>query len=376
LNIVDKHLHIVCPDIPYPVDYGGVFDVFYKLKALSEAGVLIHLHCYAYGREKQAELNKYCTEVIYYSRKLGIKGISSRLPYIVSSRNNEELSENLLKDDYPILLEGVHCSLVLFDERFKGRKIILRLFNVEFLYYRELSGTANSLHKKLYYKYESKLLYNYEKELARRVLILALSADDAAIYRQQFKAKNIMYMPAFLPYTEVRAKEGIADYCLYHGNLSVSENEKAVLWLLKDVFNELRTPLVIAGKAPSAFLEKECSKRSNTCVVANPTDQEMQDLIAKAQINVLPSFNTTGVKLKLLNALFNGRHCVVNEAAILGTSLVSACHVGSNATAMKSIITQLSHQPFTEEDIKLRKFLLEGIYNNETNVRQLIPLIW
>jgi hypothetical protein len=376
LNIVDKHLHIVCPDIPYPVDYGGVFDVFYKLKGLSEAGILIHLHCYAYGREKQTELNKYCTEVIYYSRKLGIKGISSRLPYIVSSRNNEELSENLLKDDYPILLEGVHCSLVLFDERFKGRKIILRLFNVEFLYYRELSGTANSLHKKLYYKYESKLLYNYEKELARRVLILALSADDAAIYRQQFKAENIMYMPAFLPYTEVRAKEGIADYCLYHGNLSVSENEKAVLWLLKDVFNELRTPLVIAGKAPSAFLEKECSKRPNTCVVANPTDQEMQDLIAKAQINVLPSFNKTGVKLKLLNALFNGRHCVVNEAAILGTSLVSACHVGSNATAIKSIITQLFHQPFTEEDIKLRKFLLEGIYNNETTLRQLIPLIW
>ncbi len=31
----DKYLHIISFDIPYPPNYGGVIDVFYKLKALA-----------------------------------------------------------------------------------------------------------------------------------------------------------------------------------------------------------------------------------------------------------------------------------------------------------------------------------------------------
>ncbi|MCX6283192.1 MAG: mannosyltransferase, partial [Bacteroidetes bacterium] len=43
---MEQHLHIVSFDIPYPPDYGGVIDVYYKIKTLSEAGVKIHLHCF------------------------------------------------------------------------------------------------------------------------------------------------------------------------------------------------------------------------------------------------------------------------------------------------------------------------------------------
>ena len=35
----DKHLHIVSFSIPYPANYGGVIDVFYKLVALHKAGI-------------------------------------------------------------------------------------------------------------------------------------------------------------------------------------------------------------------------------------------------------------------------------------------------------------------------------------------------
>jgi hypothetical protein len=65
---VKKYLHIVCHDVPYPLDYGGVFDLFCKLKALKEAGVGIYLHCFEYGRGRQPELNKFCEEVYYYHR--------------------------------------------------------------------------------------------------------------------------------------------------------------------------------------------------------------------------------------------------------------------------------------------------------------------
>src|SRR5580765_4305487 len=110
----DRHLHIICLDVPYPVDYGGVFDLFYKIKSLSEAGVHIHLHCFEYGRGKQKELENFCKEVYYYARNTGHKGMSMSIPYMVSSRASDALLENLLKDDYPILLEGIQCSYFLY----------------------------------------------------------------------------------------------------------------------------------------------------------------------------------------------------------------------------------------------------------------------
>ena len=56
-------------DIPYPPNYGGVVDVFYKLKALSQCGVKIILHCFEYGRSHSEKLNELCAEVNYYPRK-------------------------------------------------------------------------------------------------------------------------------------------------------------------------------------------------------------------------------------------------------------------------------------------------------------------
>jgi len=57
---LDKHLHIISFDVPYPTDYGGAIDVFYKIKALHKLGIKIHLQTYEYGRGQQDELLKYC----------------------------------------------------------------------------------------------------------------------------------------------------------------------------------------------------------------------------------------------------------------------------------------------------------------------------
>ncbi|MBC7903208.1 MAG: glycosyltransferase [Gemmatimonadaceae bacterium] len=373
---MEKYLHIVCHDVPYPLDYGGVFDLFCKLKALKDEGVKIILHCFEYGRGRQPELNRHCEEVYYYERNEGHKGFSARIPYIVASRCSKELQDNLAKDNHPILLEGIHCSYLLHCDRFSNRRILLRLHNVEYEYYYQLFRNTKSLFKKLYYYHESALLKKYEQKLARKVPIIAVAEKDADVYRQKFGAKQVSMLPVFVPWNEVRVQEGMGTYCLYHGNLSVPENENAALWLLNEVFNDLSVPFVIAGKNPSASLLAEAHKHPHCCLVGNPAEDEMRDLIAKAQINVLPSFNETGIKLKLLNALFNGRHCVVNNAAVEQTGLSPACHTGEGATAFKEIIVQLYHHLFGEDETRLRERILCETYNNKLNAQKLIALIW
>ena len=125
-NTLIKTIHIVSFDVPYPANYGGVIDVFYKLVNLHKAGVKIILHCMEYGRGEQKELEKYCHKVYYYKRKTSFIHQLSPVPYIVKSRSSKELLNNLLLDDFPILFEGLHTCYYLSDKRLKNRFKIYR----------------------------------------------------------------------------------------------------------------------------------------------------------------------------------------------------------------------------------------------------------
>ena len=374
--MTDKQLHIVTHDVPWPADYGGVIDLFYKLKALHAQGVIIHLHSFTDGRLPQEELNKYCSTVNYYQRKKSVTRLSFNLPFIVNSRVDDSLLLNLKKDNYPVLLEGIHCTYLLKKGKLTDRKVIVRLHNAEFEYYRKLAKQETNIFKESYFFIESLLLKKYERSIVNKAMFLAVSRHDMELYQAVFSAKNINYLPVFLPYNLTAGKEGKGCFCLYHGNLTVNENEAAATWLLKNVFSKLTVPFVIAGKDPSPRLQKLIHKYQHTCLVANPSAKEMADMIQKAHIHVLPSFNSTGVKLKLLNAIFNGRHCLVNKAAVNGSGLESTCHIAEDATEFKIKIEGLYQQSFYEEEIQQRQGLLQRVYNNDMNAGMLMTFLW
>ena len=89
-----KQLHIVSFDVPFPANYGGVIDVFYKIKSLHRERVGVILHCFQYGREKSEELESICEKVYYYKRKMNWLGFFSKTPFIVYSRKNESVRLN------------------------------------------------------------------------------------------------------------------------------------------------------------------------------------------------------------------------------------------------------------------------------------------
>jgi hypothetical protein len=375
---LEKHLHIISLTVPYPVDYGGVYDLFYKLPALQRAGVQVHLHCFDYGRGHQPELNKYCQSVNYYTRTTGIKALQGKLPYITASRKNEELFNTLLQDNYPILAEGIHCTALFLDSRFANRRKFIRLHNVEYEYYKSLfAASANPL-KKLYYRRETMLLKNYEATVAQQASgIFTVTQRDADVYKTSLGCTITQYLPLFLPAEwVVNSAPGMGAYCLYHGDLSVEMNNKAATWLVKKIFSRTDVPLVIAGKNPPTLLKKLCHKNTNTCLVANPSQVAMQDMIAKAHVNILPSFSHTGIKIKLLNALYNGRHCLVTPPTVAATGLESLCHIADDEKTMYKMVAALHRLPFTETDVQQRSAVLAKMDNNQSNAEKIIAAIW
>lgn len=372
----EKHLHIISYDVPYPVDYGGVFDLYYKIKALSEAGVCIYLHCFEYGRGKQDELNRYCAEVNYYERGSIRQSLFNGVPYIVGSRANSHLLQRLLQDDYPILMEGMHCTYFLHSGDLPANRCFIRVPNVEYKYYEKLAETTQSFAKKMYYSRESKLLKAYEKNLANKATFWTISHKDLKVFTEELGYNNIDNLPLYLPeYAPVFNGEK-GSFCLYHGNLAVPENEFAAVWLLENVFNKVEIPFVIAGKNPSKKLEKLAHNQMHTCLVANPGHREMEELIRKAQVNILPSFNETGIKLKLINALYYGRHCLANSSAVEGSGLSHCCTIADSLAEMQDSLWQLWEMPFTFYNWEMRIEALAGQFNNERNARQMIGWIF
>lgn len=376
VHIMEKHLHIISLNVPYPADYGGVYDLFYKLPALQQQGVQIHLHCFDYGRGEQAELNKFCAEVFYYHRNTSSKSLFSNTPYIVASRKNEILFQRLLTNEYPVLMEGIHCTALAFDNRFAERKKFVRLHNVEYEYYHRLFKTAGNLVKKTYYWREYSQLKHYEKALMGNITAFwPVTEKDTETYKV-CGVNHIEYLPLFIPHWHIKETTGFGSYCLYHGNLEIEENDLAAKWLLSKVFSKTEIPLVIAGKNPSSALTSLAKKHQHTCIVANPSESEMNDMISKAHVHILPSFNSTGIKIKLLNALFNGRHCLVNHAMAYKTGVEQLCHSAEGADAFLQLTEQLYHQPFTMQETQLRKEILHKIFDNTANAAQMVKWIW
>ncbi|MGQ0739778.1 MAG: glycosyltransferase family 4 protein [Bacteroidota bacterium] len=376
---MNRHLHIVCLDVPWPPDYGGAIDMMNRIMMMMKSGVAVHLHYFSYNeRGTPNELNRFCESIHVYERSTGPKGLSARLPYIISSRMNDELVNNLQKDDHPVLLEGIHCTGILPQLDLQRRKVVVRMHNNESIYYKELARSEPSLLKKFFFRRESRLIKKYDAEMPDDCVYAFISPYDMDRFRLEHPLQQAIFIPAFPSWQQVNSEEGMGNLCLYHGNLSVPENEEAAIWLLRKVFTRIRKPFVIAGKKPSRRLQKMAHLCQHTCLVADPSESELNDLIRKAHINVLPCLNQdiTGIRLKLLHVLFEGRHCVVNEQMVKGTGLEGACHIAASADAFASIVTQLQHQPFTGEEINLRKQLLGDTYSNEKSTRRLIQYLW
>ena len=363
---MDKFLHIVSFNIPYPADYGGVIDVYYKIKALHDVGVRVILHCFKYGRDEAEELEAICHKVFYYKRKKDLRDLFTKYPYIVGSRRSKKLLNRLASDQFPILFEGIHTCLYLNHPLLKNKKKAVRMHNVEWEYYLELSKVEQNKFRQFYLKQESIRLKKFEERLVFAEYIFSISPKDQQYLSSRFKTSQ--YLPAFHENENMESHIGKGNYCLYHGNLGVAENEKAALFLISEVFDDLKIKLKIAGLNPSERIIAAIENKDNIELISNPDHKALNDLIQNAHINILPSFQATGIKLKLINALYKGRHCIANSLMTEDTGLQVFCYIANDPLYIKKGIEELMQVDFDEKIRKERKFKLTELFSNKKNI--------
>lgn len=365
-----KHLHIVSFDVPLPANYGGVIDVFYRIKALHELGVKITLHCFQYGREQNHSLENYCEKVYYYPRKNAVLSQLSLIPHIVKSRSSKKLLSRLLSDAVPILFEGLHTTFWLNDPRLQNRIKLVRTHNIEHDYYHALSKRSSGI-KKWYYLMEAKKLHRYEKRLRIADHILAIQAQEADHFRSFHP--NVHVLPASIPDTTTPFNASTDRYCLYHGNLSVNENEAGVLWLAKHVFHKYPERFIVAGSRPSNTVKTLQSETLQ--VIDSPSEETLELLLENARVHVFYSDQPTGLKLKIIRALQTSGHVLVNPHLVSGTPLAEVCAIVSTPEEFRSELDKMLEHPLSESAYNDRVQFLKKHYSNTQNCSLIRSLI-
>lgn len=374
---MNKELNIITLDIPFPPNYGGAIDEFYTIKKLYDLGIKIYLHAFQYGERKpRKELEQYCTEVHYYERKRNLYDFFNKIPFIVKTRDHDLLLNNLLKNNAPILFEGIHTTYFLSDPALRGRLKIIRAHNIEQDYYKFLAKFEKNLLKKIYFFIESVKLKNYEINVIKNAdSIAAISIGD--MKRIKLWNENVELISSFHPFDNVESMIGKGKYALFHGNLDVSENKTAAEFLANKVFNDINIPFIITGKCKKENnIKRHLVPNSNIQLLTNISDEKMNDLIRNAHLNVLYTTQSTGLKLKLIYSIFLGRFILVNNLMVENTDLAPLCEIANDEKEMKKKILNIFDDYFTDEMIEKRKKILNDLgYMNEQNVKKLLKML-
>lgn len=362
----NKILHIVSFDNPFPPNYGGVIDVFYKIKFLFKKGYSIILHIHTNNFLIDDKLKELCLEIYVYKRNNNLLNQFSKLPFRVKSRNSNKIFNNLKKDDYPILFEGIQTTYPLYAESFENRKVYLRAHNIEHNYYLGLIKSETNILKKLAFKFEAIKLRRYENKLLPIIdVVYAISNFEYDYYLKKSIGKSA-FLPVFHENEKVKNLEGKGKYVLYQGDLKVPDNIRAVKELL-NLFKAIDYPLIIAGNISEKYFDKQFMGNVSALNIRYEKiidSNHLLNLFKNAHINALFSFQNTGTKLKLINALYNSRFCLINDNMVDDRKIKKLCIVENDLSKYKEKIEHLISIDYNESS-KRNEILAD--YYNEAN---------
>jgi hypothetical protein len=237
-----------------------------------------------------------------------------------------------------------------------------------------LLSKQSKLPKKLLHKEEAKRLKRFQPSLKHAQTLLPICSHYGVYFKERFPDLDQKTITAFHGNQLQQFDSELGTFALFHGSLDVIENEKAALFLINEVFENIDYSLIIAGKKPSKLLLEAAQNNSNTTLISNPDHTQLEQLIVDAQMHLMVSTQASGLKLKLLKALFKGKHVIVNDLMLTEKGLELAVERANTVAEWREVIELLQSKPFTPRDQEKRKIIID-CYDDQTTVSKLIETL-
>ncbi|NIF05785.1 glycosyltransferase [Chryseobacterium sp. Tr-659] len=370
-----KELHIISFNYPYPPSYGGIIDVFYKIKALSDLGIKIHLHCFVdqIPERIDPEVEENTENIFFYKKKKNPLLYFSGTPFAAAIRDSELLLTHLEKIKAPILFEGLQTTYVIKFLKGRGHQLYLRHHNNETAYYKGLSLSEKNIFKKIIYSIESLKYTGYQKKLLKKFnTVFCLSEKE--YHEVETYSNNAQLIHIFHGNSSVKQLDKKGKYFLFHGDLTTADNKKALEETI-DLFKSLpHYQLKVASDRASEDIKKKISAVENISLTPIQTTENLHHLLNGAHANILLSYQNSGTKVKLFNTLYNSRFVIINENITDDADLIKLCLYGSETEEIRRQIIIAATKDYN--DTENRKKVLERKHSDASKAEEIIATIF
>jgi glycosyltransferase involved in cell wall biosynthesis len=248
----------------------------------------------------------------------------------------------LLEHDYEVIyIESIFLLPYLTTIRtYSKAKVILRAPNIEFKIWEDHILQIKNPLKKIYIKYLTKKLKNFELNQFKRVDgILSISNVDTFFIENLNLKKQILHLP-FAIKTELIGNIEKNNF-FFIGAYNWKPNLDAALYLIQVLFPEIlknnaNAKLHIAGSYTPDFLYQY----QNESIKIHGKVESVKDFMKSHGILLAPIFSGSGVRIKILEALSYGIPVIGSEIAIQGIHS-KACFKAENIEDYLRYITTI-----------------------------------
>lgn len=337
------------PQLPYPPVSGGVIKSWKLVEYLS-ARYKLRLACFLKNEDrseedtfrKKVKLSMYYSEEIDIPRsglnfiKSNLKGIPLNLYRNLSGTFGRQVSR--MAADADVIFVDHYEMYQYVPWNFRGR-VILHQHNCEYLMWERFAAVEKNPLKKLALKNQSWWIRNYERKICNQSdRVLAAPNDIEEL--KKIGAESTVYLETYhlgdehlLAAPELKYDES-EEALLFVGTLTWEANVDGLLWFMREawpVLSSARPALkfYIVGKNPDPRI-KELAAQSGSNIILTGFIDDLEPYFRKCRVFVSPLRFGSGIKVKVMNAMYRGIPTATTSVGAEGLDVVNGRHLMIN----------------------------------------------
>ncbi len=331
-----KKILFLTPTLPFPPHSGGVIKSNKVIHFLSEK-YAVTVACFLKNDDSQYQ-NEFLNQIKlddFYAIPLDIP---RNFKTFIRS-NIQSIPLNLYRNQSPIFKEKIQAIISTFEVVFcdhyvmfqyiptdyKG-KIVLHQHNCEYLIWKRYATVEQNILKKWALLNQAWRIKKYEQQICKRAhTILAapndmdelvkIGADKTKFYETYHLGDDSLLALPDLIHNHQHAT------LLYIGTLSWEANIDGLIWFYEHVWHLVKAKypsiqLYIIGKNPDARLKEIAAKDAQ--IILTGFVKDVEPYFQMASVFITPLRFGSGIKVKVINALYRGIPCVTTSIGTEG----------------------------------------------------------
>lgn len=339
--------------LPYPPKSGGLIKSWNLVEHLSKHHDVVLIHPYKNDEVKHSdEFRTKINLADHFAVPIGTERSAMNLIKSYLGHASLNVFRNYHRDIQEKVDDWSQTADIIFVDHYEmGQyvpldflgKVVLHQHNAEFVMWKRLGELEMNPIKKMVLNLESKRILEAEKKYCRRAdLILAApndidelaskGVDRSKMEKTYHLGEDFMLEKPDMQFNETKKA------LLYIGTLTWEANVDGLLWFFENCWNRLRQmhsdlTLTIVGKNPDARILR--ATESLEGIHFTGFVEDLEDCYPTHRVFIVPLRFGSGIKVKILNALYRGIPTVTSSIGTEGLDAEDGIHIYESSVPME-----------------------------------------